>query len=281
MGSHQGVTNMDDGWAKPCSDSDAGFNGVHEWVTRRSRRRKSRIIPLGWDGLISAISRDLAFSWRETADALQSLLDLEWAEKVDEGFRVLVEKNLAELAAQPGAAGREGGSLVAKRLDADDAIFPLFGEASAASRIPGVMGKSAQFYGGTRTPRPSGLRVELCRDFFTNLVEAHRMETIPGHLYWRGLCSQVKKFQGDYQVDLTFVRQMMEEFVRHPEWCQRSRRPAWQVFISRREELLGLVKLRQRHHPGDRRYQVEGDQGWLTTGRERHTQGAEYWLGRS
>jgi hypothetical protein len=65
----------------------------------------------------------------------------------------------------------------------------------------------------------------------------------------------------DYGVNLSFVRRMMEEFVRHPTWCERSRRPAWQVFIGRREELIKRVRIQQGRNT-------------------RHSGGAEYWLGK-
>jgi hypothetical protein len=103
------------------------------------------------------------------------------------------------------------------------------------------------------------------------------METIPGHLYWPALCSQVKKLEKDYTVDLAFIRQMMEEFVRHPQWTQRSRRPAWQVFIARRQELVKLVHTQRRRNPNRSGWSQED---WLRRSNNGHTVGKD-WLARS
>jgi hypothetical protein len=117
--------------------------------------------------------------------------------------------------------------------------------------------------------------VQLCREFFPNLVEDHNLETIPRKLYWKLLYGQVQKLEQEYQVDLPFVRRMMEEFVRHPLWCKRSRRPAWQVFVGRREELLKLVLIQRRRNPHHRDQSKEF--WWSSPSPDRHTLERDYW----
>jgi hypothetical protein len=267
--------NMDEGWAKPGLKADAVFNDVHEWVTLKARKRRSRMILGDWLDLVDTISRERAHNLREVSDALTSLLDQGWLEKTDHGFRVLVEKNLQEVSATPCVARGERGSLVAKRLGAEDAVHRVSPvEASAASR---ASERSVQNRGVISTPRSGRVRVELCRDVFPNLVEDHGLETIPRHLYWQALCSQVKKLEIDFNVDPPFIRRMMEEFVRHPQWSQRSRRPAWQVFIGRRQELVKLVHAQRRRNPNRTGWSQED---WLRRSNNGHTVVRD-WLARS
>jgi hypothetical protein len=276
---------MDEGLRLRGPGSDAIFDDVHGFVTQVFRRRRSGT----WLGdradLDNLVSRGRGLGIRQASDVVQGLLDSDAVERVDGGFRLLVEKQLSpEISAHPGAAGREGGSLVAQRLDAEDANSPVFGEASAASRMIASYEALGGMEGSAQNAvqpafRPSGPRVKLCRDFFPSLVENHDLETIPRNMYWQALCSQVKKLEWDYQIDTPFIRLMMLEFVKHPLWCRRSRRPAWQVFISRREELIKLVHAQRKKNPDNRR---RGRDYWISQPptRDRHMGDAEYWLGR-
>jgi hypothetical protein len=269
---------MNDPWAEPCPESDAVFNTVHEWVSRKALKRRSRTIVMDWLDLVDTIAQEkVILPEQRVSDALTSLMDLDWVQKTNEGF--LVRKFFTGTSRHPGFSGSERVSLVAERLDDEDTNNLGSPETSKASRSLGVKHESVPKYVGT--PRPTGPRVELCRDFFPSLMKEHQMETIPAPMYSKALYSQVKKMQIDYKLNLSFVRQMMEEFVQHPLWCERSHRLAWQVFISRREELIKRVHAQKQKDPGNRRFSDgRGREYWLGTPTKRHNRGAEYWLGK-
>lgn len=273
---------MDGGWTQSGPNSDAVFDGVHEEVTLRARRRRSRVIPGDWLELVDSVSRKRALKLREVSDALSALLDLGWIEKVDEGFRVLVEKNLAEFHGVSGAAGRDRVSIAAKpRYLRGSSASGERSERSERSETTAATQKSAQNENGPKPRSPGSEVVQLSRIFFPDLCRQNRIPLLPG-MDWRPLAGAINKWRRDYGMNVGFIRQMMEEFVQHPQWCQKSRRLPTMVFISRREDLVGIIAARQRRHPGDRRYHVGEEQAaYLTTGRQRHTEGAEYWLGRS
>jgi len=252
---------MNNDLAKPCPESDPVLNTVHELVSKMGRRR---------DGIILGSKQTLVdrlrqirpmLSSRQLDNALQALLDTGAMEE-EEGRGFLVREKFPGSFRPADFFRREGGSLVAKRLDADDAnCLPAAGghEVFRAQR-------------GRHQPR-----VDLCRVFFPNLVEDHGLETIPRDVYWKGLYRCVKDLEYEYKVTTPFVRRMMEEFVRHPAWCQRSHQPAYRVFMTRRQELVKLVRAQEKRDPGNRRYSKGRD--WLGDPSPRHNHGAEYWLG--
>ena len=189
-------------------------------------------------------------------------------ERTDEGF--LVTENFVRTFRLSRRSRGEQGSLVAERLECRGHLYPVLSEAQP-NRHPAV--KQGSVY----------RRDDLCRYFFPNLVEDSRLETIPRDMYWKPLCSQVKRLQFKYNLDLPFVRRMMEEFIRHPEWCQHSPRAAWQVFVSHWQQLIKLVQLQQHRDPGSRRFSEGGGREyWLgtPTGQNREIKGREYWLGK-
>jgi hypothetical protein len=249
-------------WAKPCHDPD--LDVVHESLTRRAGRKRN--IPMELAALVEVTSREESLSAQTVSDAIWSLIHTGKVDQTDKGF--LITEKFSGTFRIPGFGRGEPVSLVAQRLGDRDTVYP--DEASEASRTngttsrnrrPGVKQRSAQNEVGPGTGK---LRVQLCRDFFPSLVEDHGLETIPRDLYWRALVSQVKRLELVYRVNTPFVRQMMEEFVQHPEWCRRSHRPAWRVFVSRWQE---LVKRVHAQHNRARRNDT------------RHTGGIEHWLG--
>lgn len=275
---------MDKGLVEPAHD--AVFDSICEELICLAAKRRSGIIRLDWLDLIDHVARRQCLSIKTVSDHLVALLDQGWLKKADLGFWFRSEKRSAEVGPNPRAAGREGGSLVAERLGADDAVLSVFTETSAASRTSrpeaseasrtGVKQESAQ----NRIRRPSGPRVELCRDFFPDLVEDRGLETVRRDIYWRGLMQQVKKLEFDYRVDTPFIRKMMLEFVEHPIWCKRSRSAAWKVFIQHREELVKLVRTQRTQHDRNPHNRGQSKEFWTAPSRDRHTLGAEYWLAR-
>jgi hypothetical protein len=243
-------------WAKPCPDSvpDPTFDAVSAWVAQTARRRSGVSMLLGSSaGLIRACARATTLPYDDVSDRFTALEDGECIERTDEGFLV-TEEFLGTCRLSRRRRGEEA-ILVAKRLDGFDTTYRV----EPRRATPAVKQGSVQNEVGTRKPR-----VDLCHYFFPDLVEERGLETVRRDVYWKALYSQVQRLQLEYRLDLPFVRRMMEEFVQHPEWCQRSSRAAWQVFISRWQQLIRLVHAQRRRDPGNRR----------------HSGGAEYWMGK-
>lgn len=240
---------MSEAWAELCPESNPAYEAVHEWASRKANKRTGQILG-SRAALTRACSREQVLPFNKVSDEWTGLEDEGILEKNDQGFLV-TEKFVRTFRFSRRSRG-EGVILVAERLDDDDTTSRV--TEAQPNRHPAVKQGSAQ-----KKPR-----VDLCRHVFPDLVEDHGMETIRRDLYWKALYQNVQRLQLDYRVDLPFVRRMMEEFVRHPEWTQRSSRAAWQVFISRWQQLMKLVHLQRQRDPGARR----------------HSGGAEYWLAR-
>jgi hypothetical protein len=64
------------------------------------------------------------------------------------------------------------------------------------------------------------------------------------------------------------MKLMMDEFGKHADWCRRSKKPAWRIFLARYDELLALVTSQQRRDPANRKFSTgKGKEYWL----DRHT----------
>lgn len=264
------------GLEEPCPDSDPVFDGVHEWMTQKALRRRSRVIPGERLSLVDRIVRDCCFPPKAVWNAVVALEDQGWVEASGDGFRVVEfweqsdENFFEKLYANPHAAGPVGGKLSLAKATACRAQE---NETSAASRVPpvyppsearpqGVKGESAQIYGPAPNYRHSK-RVKLARIFFPDLCRQHGIVFLPGQFDWRPLAGALRRWEENEGIDTDMARQLMEEFVCHPEWCQNKTFP-WRVFLARRNKLLDLVTTRQRRDPGNRR----------------HSGGVEYWLAR-
>jgi hypothetical protein len=103
----------------------------------------------------------------------------------------------------------------------------------------GVKSESAQ--------KPVATTTYLAKYFFPGVVREAGIQMVPLQTNGPALAHHLNrwKLQG---VDLSFMKLMMEEFVRHPEWCRHSTRPPWRVFVSRREDLSGLVVQRAKQN---------------------------------
>ena len=95
--------------------------------------------------------------------------------------------------------------------------------------------------------------VSLSKYFFPEVVRAAGIQMTPLQTNGPALAHHLNqwKLQG---IDLSTMQLMMEEFARHPEWCRRSRKPPWRVFIARRDELASIVAFRKRKDPARRRW---------------------------
>jgi len=100
----------------------------------------------------------------------------------------------------------------------------------------------------TRGQKPPGLsRMYLARDYFDEVCRRNHLGNLNGG--WNNapaLAHQIASWHRD-GTDLDFVRDMMDVFGEHPDWCAEARVPPWKVFIWKRNELAGMVKRRQRH----------------------------------
>jgi hypothetical protein len=95
--------------------------------------------------------------------------------------------------------------------------------------------------------------VSLAKFFFPEVVRRAGIQMTPLHTNGPALAHHLNrwKLQG---INLNTMGLMMEEFARHPEWCQRSRKPPWRIFIAKHDELVSLVTHRQGNDPSNRRW---------------------------
>jgi hypothetical protein len=126
----------------------------------------------------------------------------------------------------------------------------------------GVKSESAQ--------KPVGV-ISLAKHFFPEVVRGAGIQMTPLQTDTAALIRVLRHWKS-LGVDLLTMKLMMEEFVRHPEWCQRSKRSPWQVFVSRRGDLASEVAYRQRKDPANRRWAGTGEDYWLG----RHTPRINY-----
>ena len=107
------------------------------------------------------------------------------------------------------------------------------------------------------------------------MCETCGIRNLPGELKVVALTANFKRWQTE-GVSTDFIEEMIWEFGRHPEWARRARRPAWQVFLGRKQQLIALVGQarakvgvsRERHNP----------EVWLATTRETQRHGRDRYL---
>lgn len=242
---------------------DPVLDTVHEWLSRRARRGDG-VVRGDWLDLIHRIARATTFSVSSVTNTMNSLLDTGCIEKVDAG--VLVTEKFSGTFRSGGFAAPDRDNIGPKALG-----WRGLARAKRAPLPPEAAGRPASdSYVQSEVPQydpeprcPQSRVVVLARTTFPSLCLDAGIPINPLVFSWRRLAKGINRWQSDYGVDLNFVRLMMMEFVRHPDWCQTSRRCPDEVFISRREKLAGLVLTRQQRDPSNRR----------------HSTGAEYWPG--
>jgi hypothetical protein len=276
---------MDKGLPEPCPDSDVVFNGVHEWMTLKALKRRSGVIPQGWLELVETMHRERRYPEKAISAALTHLLDQGYIEKTDQGdgFSVRVpcpsEDFSLVFAGTTGAAGPQRDMIAAKPLTWR-AVFGC--ERSEQSRYR-VSERSDQKL-SDQLPAPRNPRspiVRLAREIFPSLCEEAGIEMLPQHRKWLPLSGHLRRWRERDGMEISLIRELMEEFVHHPEWCQ-PEIPPWRAFVRHRDKLMYLVEARRRRDPGNRRYSEGQDQSWWldTPSQNRPTRGVEYWLGR-
>jgi len=103
--------------------------------------------------------------------------------------------------------------------------------------------------------------MSLARYFFPQVVKGAGIQMNPLQANAPALAHHLNrwKLQG---IEVTVIRLMMEEFARHPEWCRRSQKSPWQVFVGRRGDLASLVAAQQARDPGARTGTIRGAGYW-------------------
>ena len=223
---------MGDGVVPPCLDG-LGQCGEHQllrWMTRKTNRRG--VVPLEYERLVRrATDRRPA----QNGQRLRHLIDGGYLEKIDIGetfgFKVLVPCGCQEIFPLIFSARPAGGS---------EAMIPLRSNGVIASQERPDLSDGSVRPQKSNGP-PSALNsVTLAKDIFPQLVALNPLQN-----NWHALAANLKRWPERYGIDFPLVFQMMEEFAQHPECCQRSRNNPWQVFLSRRDQLLGLVRHQQ------------------------------------
>jgi hypothetical protein len=105
----------------------------------------------------------------------------------------------------------------------------------------------------------------LARDYFPQVLERAGVRDGYSNSKWPALAHHLNRWKAD-GINVRTLQLMMDIFGQHPEWCRRSDKPAWRVFVGRRDTLEALIIAERNQDPGNRRF---------STG-----QGREYWLGR-
>lgn len=92
------------------------------------------------------------------------------------------------------------------------------------------------------TPRePDSPLVKLAREVFPRVCQECGIRLLPPEMKWLALSGRIKVWIEEEGLSYEFIEDMMWEFGRHPEWARKSRRPAWLVFLGRKQELASLV----------------------------------------
>jgi len=228
---------MDNAPLPPCSELGQGPEHTLLYEMGRKANRRS-IAPADFD-----TSRN--------APHLKTLLDGGYIERLDceaIRFKVLVTCPGNSFPTGTPRNGREcnlprsGGLHEAS----DKSVWTRRGQTDAVAGITAAITESAitESVGHpsarTRT-RPDKPDTILARDIFPQLTNRHGYH--PYQHNWPALVAQIRR----WPYDLDFVRLMMEEFSRHPEWCKG--RAPWRVFVGRRQVLVDLVLTRQKREP--------------------------------
>jgi hypothetical protein len=247
---------MGDGVVPPCSElGQSAEHQVLAWMSQKMKR------PMEYQRLLDRLGREVFDSGHGQGKAERALThlkdqDTEFIRKVDIGTSwglEVVEKCWCEafsidLFPTPRPQGGKGLSLRAKPV----------GEPNT-SMSSGSIGTSISDRASNTNGPPSALNsVVLARDIFPQVLGGLN----PLQSNWQALASQLNRWHSQ-GVEWVFVHRMMEEFAKHPDWCRRSKRSPWRVFLSRREELAGLIISQQRQQPYSRRFRdLRGESFW-------------------
>lgn len=237
---------MDGGVVPPCLElGDEPEHMLLTWAGKRAS--KDGMIRLGQDRLFYRAERDTGAG----AESFQHLEDAGYVEKIRTGesfrYRVLIFCDCK------GGNPPNGGTASAREYS-----LRLTTQGSWTANGLTVGGFSGEMEESAQKPVTT---VSLAKYFFPQVVRSAGIQMNPLQTNSHALAHQLNqwKLQG---VDLGVMQLMMEEFVRHPEWCRRSRKPPWQVFIGMRGELASIVAFRKRKDPVRRRW---SDGTWLTS----------------
>jgi hypothetical protein len=256
---------MDEGLVHPCHELDESpEHRVLAWLSRQANQETGLVKWIRPDKVTFRVRSEVLGA---TKAAFTHLVDGRWIDKEEHGtsFRWMVLPSRSclcpgstrgenRLSAACGAASEilcpQGiGSKRAVLLS--DSSGLLTSSDSLDSNTNGVKSESAQ--------KPMD---RLVRDFPRLVREAGiQMTPLQAEDCFAVLGNNLRKWHCDLDVSINDIRLMMEEFIRHPEWCRRSQRSPWQVFLSRRLQLAGLIAYNKRQHPGNRRF-VTDDEHW-------------------
>jgi len=125
----------------------------------------------------------------------------------------------------------------------------------------GGLGFTNRASNGAAAKKSPDTTVSLARYFFPQVVQGAGIQMNPLQTNAFALAHHLNrwKLQG---IEISTMRLMMEEFARHPEWCHRSKKSPWQVFVGRRGDLASLVATQQRKDPGARTGTIRGASYW-------------------
>jgi len=244
---------MGEGLVPPCPGADLeGRHTLLTWVTK-TRNRRTGLVLLGVDKLY--------YQYSASEDNFAYLRDIGYIEKVTVGesyrYRVLVFctcKGDDSLRA-PAAGGSE----------------PIMREAQMGEPRTGLeVGPDGSLFVASRGVKSRSVQntVQLARDFFPLVLERAGMDKMPDQKVY-AIAHHLNMWKTRYDYSLSTMRLMMEEFGRHADWCRRSKKPAWQIFLGRHDELHALVSAQQKRDPAARRFR----EGWTGEGSywNRHT----------
>jgi hypothetical protein len=245
---------MDEGLDPPCLElGDDPEHRLLAWLTRKANKRTG-VVPYEYERLIERAAKGVfgsAHRVRPTEQAIRHLFDGDYLQKVDFGasfgFKVLVRCFCAEkIPLSPPQAVRRSIVMPEGHGDGPGPSVACSGFVCSglSDVLTGVKSESVQ---------KSDTTFSLARDFFPQVVEQAGIQMNPLQANFPALASHLNRWKAQ-GVDLSTMRLMMEEFVNHPDWCHRSNRSPWRVFISRREELVSIVLQRQQRDPAARRF---------------------------
>jgi hypothetical protein len=258
---------MAEGLVHPCLDlgDNTPEHRLLYWMTQRARSR-DQLVAMPYDDLLVRAAWKIFGTSRtsEVPGILRILTDSNYIDRVDfEGssrFKVLVrclgQNPSGELSPVPPAAGERRDSLAPKALGWPGATgfeavgLPVQRTGRARPTEIGTPSSTVFCPPSAQNSKP-GLG-EVVKLFMDTAIQERMM--LPGSMDVRAFSRNMSRWVKDYEISPQMIKQMIVEFSHHPEWCQRSKKPAWQVFVSRRTELLSTVVYEQRRNPGSRKY---------------------------
>lgn len=239
---------MDEGLVAPCLELGRAEHDALRYMTRKTNRKG--VVPLKREWLASRLQREI-FNWGVTSASavITHLEDGGCILKLDGyGYEVLrpcdcdaPRKKVGE-DSPTGCAPATAGHIIARSAEI---CSPPSGLSERGQRRGGY--KELEFNSSTsRSVRRSNTRSPvpgLVSAFFFTATQYGLMHSFETNR--SGLGKHVKIWLAD-GLPPDMVREMIKEFVRHPEWMKRARsqRSAWEVFVSRRFELIRIINNR-------------------------------------